>query len=113
MQETEPKAELRSDHDGAKGMTEYLDVALSLVRPPAGNIASPSVEDSSIANSRWLALTGVCCALIPMSGPCYILAVPLGVWARVVMHRQNTIAAFEPKVLRQSKRLISPHSQHP
>jgi hypothetical protein len=43
---------------------------------------------------RWLALTGAWAAVIPLFGPCFILAIPFGAWALVVLFKPDVKDAF-------------------
>src|SRR5262245_18448140 len=43
---------------------------------------------------RWGALVGAWAALIPLFGPCYLIAIPFGIWALFVLYRPDVIAAF-------------------
>jgi len=38
-------------------------------------------------NPRWLALTGAWAAVIPLFGPCFILSIPFGIRALVVLFK--------------------------
>jgi hypothetical protein len=43
---------------------------------------------------RWLALTGAWAAVIPLFGPCFLLTIPFGIWALVVLFQRDVVATF-------------------
>mgnify|MGYP007050631440 CR=1 FL=1 len=46
--------------------------------------------------SYGLAMTSAIIAVIPCCGPCYCLAIPLGIWALVVLAKPEVKSAFRP-----------------
>lgn len=42
----------------------------------------------------WLAQTGAWASVVPLCGPCYLLAIPFGVWALVVLYNRDVAATF-------------------
>jgi hypothetical protein len=44
---------------------------------------------------RWAALAGAWAALIPLFGPCYVLSIPFGMWALIVLFKPEVIATFQ------------------
>lgn len=46
----------------------------------------------------WATVTS-CLALVPMLGPCYFLAVPIGIWALVLLRDKSVRASFSKDTL--------------
>ncbi|MBL8797458.1 MAG: hypothetical protein JNM56_26390 [Planctomycetia bacterium] len=44
--------------------------------------------------TRWLALTGSILAVVPIIGPCFCLALPIGIWSIIVLCTRNVREAF-------------------
>jgi hypothetical protein len=50
----------------------------------------------SAARGYTICMATAIMALVPFLGPCYVLGIPFGIWALIVLRRADVRAAFQP-----------------
>jgi hypothetical protein len=51
----------------------------------------------SAARGYAVSMATAIMALVPLVGPCYLLAIPFGIWALVALRRPEVRAGFQPE----------------
>jgi len=85
-------------HPNAPPLIEILGfIGMFMVLPGLGLAGSVAM----LKRRRYaLSVTGACCMMIPVLGPCFGLTFPVGIWALVLLRRQSIRESFAPSLER-------------
>jgi len=84
------------DRFGAIAANSFGTVALPIISLMAAvNVFYGALKMYRFENYRW-ALAAAAISLIPCISPCYFLGIPFGIWALVLMKKDQVKRAFPP-----------------